>query len=225
MFPVPKISSSNILHCQCKKCILGRVNTAAAHTSDGRTRRGARTRDSVVEAFLTLTDEGNLRPTARQISERAGVSLRSVFQHFDDLETLFAAAADRQVERVAHLSPRIDPALPFEERLERFAAARAELYEAVTPVRRSALLGEPFSPELARRLKWSRDRNREEIERVFAPELRGLAVDEGRIVVAALHSATEWAAWETLRAHDGLSKEDARCVMLITVRALLRKER
>lgn len=188
---------------------------------DGRSARATRTRDAVVEAFLTLADAGNLRPTAREISECAGVSLRSVFQHFDDLETLFAAAADRQIERVAHLAVAIDPALPLEERLALFISERSRLFETVTPVRRSALLNEPFSPVLARRLKWSRDMNRQEIERVFANELTPLPAKDRAVAVAALHTATEWTAWETLRAHNSLSIEDAQKVMTFSVRALL----
>jgi AcrR family transcriptional regulator len=158
------------------------------------------------------------------VSERAGVSLRSVFQHFEDLETLLAAAADRQFERLAALASRIPRELPFEERLRLLVEERARLFEALTPVRRSALLWEPFSPEIARRLKWSRDTNRAEIERVFSAELGLLGKRERAEVTAALHTATEWPAWETLRTHNSLLTEDASRVMSRTIRALLGKE-
>jgi AcrR family transcriptional regulator len=187
---------------------------------DGRSARAERTRDAVVEAMLTLMDEGHLRPTARLVSERAGVSLRSVFQHFADLETLFAAAADRQVERMSYLAAHISSDAPFEERLSLFVAARARMLETLTPVRRSAVLAEPFSPEIARRLRWSREVNREEVARVFDAELEAFPEEE-RGLAAALHAATEWCTWETLRAHDGLSFEDASNVMSLTISALL----
>jgi len=121
-----------------------RHSTADAPT-DGRTARARRTRDAVVEACLSLIDEGHLRPTAKQVSERAGVSLRSVFQHFEDLESLFATAADRQVERLLALVAKIPSGAPFEERLAAIVEARTRLLERITPVRRSALLHEPFS--------------------------------------------------------------------------------
>lgn len=190
--------------------------------TDGRTARAVRTRDSVVEAILYLLGEGNLRPTAKQVSERADVSLRSVFQHFEDLEELFAAAADRQIERLAGMVDRIDPDAPFGERLERFVASRCRLLETISPVRRAALLQEPFSGEIARRLRWNRGANREELAQVFQAELEAL---DGRAeVLAALHVVTEWHAWETLRVHDGLSEESARRVMALAIRSLLRKE-
>jgi TetR/AcrR family transcriptional regulator, regulator of autoinduction and epiphytic fitness len=196
--------------------------TGEIQREDGRSVRSARTRSAVVEAFLELIDDGQLRPTAKAVSKRAGVSLRSVFQHFADLEALFAAAADRQVERLAELAVRIPAEAPFEERLRMFVDGRARLFERISPVRRASLLWEPFSPEIARRMKWSRDTNREESRRVFGRELTN--VDDSKQVESALHAATEWYTWETLRVHDGLSIQQATNVMSHMVSALLKKE-
>ena len=74
-----------------------------------------------------------------------------MFQHFHDLEALFAAAADRQAERLGPLMQPIAPNAPFAERLRRFVAQRARLLETLSPVRRAALLMEPFSNEVATR--------------------------------------------------------------------------
>ncbi len=198
--------------------------TTDAATTDGRSARATRTRDAVVDAFLVLIDEGNLRPTARQVSVRAGVSLRSVFQHFADLEALFAAAADKQIERLAPLVTRTSNSAPFVDRLEAFVETRARLLEAVTPVRRAALLVEPFSAEISKRLTWSRESNRLEVERAFAPELGSLPARPRRDVLAALHACAEWYTWETLRAHSGLSETEARRVISRMISALLEKE-
>ena len=74
-----------------------------APTVDGRRARRHRSRDLAVDALLDLLGEGVLRPTAQQVAERSGVSLRSIFRIFDDVETLNAAAAARQLSRVRHL--------------------------------------------------------------------------------------------------------------------------
>jgi AcrR family transcriptional regulator len=169
-------------------------------------------------------DEGNLRPTAREVSERAGVSLRSVFQHFEDLEALFAAAADKQIDRLSPLVARVPTDAPLPERLRLFVEARTRLFEAISPVRRAALLQEPFSAELAGRLCWSRESNRKEVERTFAAEVAALPAKDRRDVLAALHATSEWYTWETLRVHAGLSETDARRVMSRMIAALLRKE-
>ena len=200
-----------------------REPSTVPHT-DGRTARGTRTRGAVVEAFLTLIDEGHLRPTAKEVSERAGVSLRSVFQHFADLESLFAAAAHLQIERLQPYFTRIPAGGDFDERLERFVESRGAVSERITPVRRAALLHEHFSDEVSRRLRWVRELFRDEADQVFRVEISGLAAEERAEVVAALNVCTAWTAWETMRAHSDLSEEDAKRVMARTIRALLHKE-
>jgi AcrR family transcriptional regulator len=112
---------------------------------DGRTARAARTRDAVVEAFLELLEAGDLRPTARSVAERANVSLRSVYVRFADLDSLAAAAAERQWERLEPLVEHIDPALPLDRRLAAFVEQRCRILETAMPVRRAAELQEPFS--------------------------------------------------------------------------------
>jgi AcrR family transcriptional regulator len=190
---------------------------------DGRLARSARTRITVVDALLDLLGEGDLRPTAARIAERAGVSLRLVFHHFEDLEAIFNELADRQTERVKPLTVPISVALPFARRVEDFSAQRGRLLETLSPVRRAAVLMEPFRPALAKRLKQARDLMRAAAIAAFAPEIAKLAADERRTKIAALDVVTSWVAWEQMRRHQGLSETEARGVMATTIRALLTK--
>ena len=57
---------------------------------DGRRARSERSKQAIIDASLALMEEGNLIPTAQQISDKAGVGIRSFFRHFEDMETLFA---------------------------------------------------------------------------------------------------------------------------------------
>src|SRR5438270_11069426 len=107
-----------------------------------------RTREAIVDASIALVDEGDLRPTAPRIAERAKVSVRSVFQHFDDLEGLYAAVGDRLVERLSHLRMAIDHGLASDDRIAEIVRQRAVLLEAITPVRRAATVHAPFSREV-----------------------------------------------------------------------------
>jgi AcrR family transcriptional regulator len=191
---------------------------------DGRSARAERTRDAVVDALLALMEEGELRPTAPRIAERAGVSLRSVFQHFDDMEALFSAAADRQIARMLGLARPVRRDGPLDERIAEFTAQRAELMEAISPVRRSAVLSEPFSAEVAKRLRWVRHRGQVEIERLFAPELAHQPAAKRRELTAALTVASSWSAWEALRSHQELSPTQARRVMARIITALLKED-
>ena len=194
----------------------------ATEKIDGRTARARRTREAIVDATLALLDGGNLRPSAEEIAERAGVSPRSIFQHFGDRETLLRAVGMRQTERVSQIVEHLPDTGPFDERLEAFVEQRARVLEFITPVRRSALLNEPFSEGSHAGLQAFRAFKRAEAERVFAPELDGLPAAEREEVVRALGAATDWNTWEALRAHQGLSVADAQAVMRRTIGALLR---
>ncbi len=188
---------------------------------DGRAARTERTNAAVVEALLALIEEGDLRPSAQRIAERADVSLRTVFHHFEDLESLYATAAARQITRVMALTRPVDPSLPADARVVAFAAGRARQHEAIAPVRRAALLSEPFSGVLHRHLTWARMRDRDETARVFAPELVARAAGDRREVLEAMTAAASWSAWESLRAHQGLSVVQGRRVMRRMLSALL----
>jgi TetR/AcrR family transcriptional regulator of autoinduction and epiphytic fitness len=180
---------------------------ATTSTTDGRAARAARTRETVVEALLALIDEGSPRPTAREIADRAGVSLRSVYVHFDDLEDLFTAAAGVQYQRMAALITRLPADGPLADRIDAFVAQRCRLMEASGPVRHAALLQEPFSPTLAKVMHLVRKAAREEVERVFAPELDRLSGPDREHLVAAVDVASNGSAWETLRDHHRLTFE------------------
>ena len=67
------------------------VNIKRGKAVDGRRLRSERTRLAIINAALALQKEGFLVPTAQQISDRAGVLIRTFFRHFEDMEALFAA--------------------------------------------------------------------------------------------------------------------------------------
>ena len=192
---------------------------AAAGTSspDGRTVRAQRTRQALVDALLALLDEGEVRPTAERIAARAGVSERSVFQHFRDREQLFEAVARQQYERVVPTLRPVDASLPLAERLDAFVEQRAGLYELITGVRRAALLLEHESTAVAGWLATARKAKAAEVERVFRRELEGAGAEQRAAAVAA----AAWTAWECYRFHQGLGVERARSAMRAALAALL----
>jgi AcrR family transcriptional regulator len=183
--------------------------TGEAPPQDGRLTRAARTRAAVVEALLTLNEQGNLRPTARDIAAEAGVSLRSLYVHFDDLEALFVAASARHAERLAALLPPLVTEGSLEERLDAFLARRVTLNEVGAGVRRAALLQEPFSPALQQAMAAGRRVMRADVRHAFAPEIDGALPGRGPQLQRALEIASSGATWEALRTHQGLSVDQA----------------
>jgi TetR/AcrR family transcriptional regulator of autoinduction and epiphytic fitness len=192
------------------------------NVTDGRLLRANRTRDNVVDALLTLIEQGNLRPTAREIAEQAGVSLRSLYVHFDDVEALFYAASVRNQERAASLIPEPVTEGSFEERLLAFVRRRGLIYEHGRNVRRAAVLQEPFSLALRSILEEARRMGRLELGCVFAPELDALDEDPRRLLLASLDVATSASGWDTLREQHALEVDVAGTVMCDLVRAVVR---
>jgi TetR/AcrR family transcriptional regulator of autoinduction and epiphytic fitness len=189
-------------------------------TIDGRSARTARTHAALTEALLGLLDEGDLKPTAERIAGRAGVSERTLFQHFPDREALFQDAALAQAERIGPLIEALPPPeAPVRERLDAFVAQRALVLERVSPVRRAALLLEPSSETIAGWLRAVRDGAAVQVAQVFAPELEGR--DDRDEMLASLVTAAAWPTWESLRSHQGLSPEHAEAVMRRMLASLL----
>jgi AcrR family transcriptional regulator len=197
------------------------ATVTSAPVTDGRSVRSQKTRTAVLDALLRLVQEGNPRPTAREIAERAGVSLRSVYVHFDDLEDLFIAAAHRQVELVADLYVAVPATGPLGDRAAVLMESRARVYEATTPVRRAAELHAPTSKALTKFLRDVHAASCADLERVFAQELEDLAPDLRIRRVATLAMITGSAAWYDLRTTCGLDVPDARTAAIEAIIALL----
>ena len=168
---------------------------------DGRRARRGRNRETVVDALLELFREGDLNPSVATVAERSGVSLRSVFRYFDDLDEMGRIAILRHTEKVQHLF-HVD-ALgegTRDERIRRIVEARLKLYDAVAPIVRATILRAPFQPVIAAGLAQRRAVLRNQVERHFAPELDRLSGTEREAVAA------EFASVEA----DGVDPDSAR---------------
>ncbi len=192
----------------------------AAPPVDGRTARAQRTRDAIVGACVALVEAGDFRPTAPRIAQEAGVSVRSVFQHFDDLETLFSMVAERALSHVGGLVQEIDTSLPFADRLDAFVLQRAKLHEAVTPIRRAAAVHAPSSPAIQARVAAGHEFLRSALERTFTPELDADPRDHD-LLLDMLDVAAGWSTWEQLRAQDGRSVDGAAEVIAALITAVI----
>jgi TetR/AcrR family transcriptional regulator of autoinduction and epiphytic fitness len=187
---------------------------------DGRTARATRTRQAIIDACLELVEEGDLQPTTPRVAERAGVSVRSVFQHFDDIEGLFAAVADRVLERLAGLVLCIDPTLDIERRLPLVARQRAALLEVLTPIRRASLVNGWDSVVVTERLRLGQAYLRAEVEGAFAGELDAAGDGRDQLLVV-LDTVLSWATWEHIRTSNGLDVPAATAVVERLLRAAL----
>ena len=125
--------------------------------SDGRAARREANTDAVIDAMLDLIAEGNLRPGAVEIAERSGVSARSLFRYFDDLDALARVAVERQTARKDHLFQPLPEGGSLEDRVERLVEHRLALWSEVGSTVRAVWLRAPFQPAFAEGLAHRRE--------------------------------------------------------------------
>ena len=167
---------------------------------DGRRARRAHNRAAVLEALAELYGEGTYEPSAAEIAERAGLSPRSLFRYFDDVDDLNRATIDQQLERARPLLA-VDarPDDPAATKVERLVEARLRLYDAIAPVARAARICAWRHPVLAEQIATTRSYLRHQLERLFAPELAALGRDRAPAALAAMDALCSFEAVELLR--------------------------
>jgi AcrR family transcriptional regulator len=182
--------------------------TLEQEQSDGRNLRREHSRDRAVDAVLDLIEGGVAWPTAQQIAERSGISIRTVFRLTEDVESLLASAVQRQAERVAPLYVTLATKGTTETRVRALVKNRARIFETIAPVRR---VGEQLalrSPHVAQGLDWHHRLLRAQVEKLFAPELAALRGVTASDALNAADVVAGWETWEQLRRLKGLSIQE-----------------
>jgi len=188
-------------------------------TGDGRAARSVRTRRAIVDALRALHHEGDLRPTAPRVAERAGVSVRTVWQHFDDLETLLFEAGRRDLEIAQSLVTPIDLSMPAAQRVDALVEQRARMFEEMAPPWRAARVHAPFSAQIQSNRDTLMQLAREQVGELFAPELA--ASPDPQALLDAVHVASSWATWESLRADAHLDVDRAMTALRLWLSKLI----
>ena len=197
------------------------LDDSTAPPVDGRTARAVRTRERIVDACIALIQEGDVRPTAPRIAERAEVSVRSIFQHFDDLETLFRAVGDRVTEHVVDLIAPIDPAGQLDQRIDSFVQQSCRVNEVLSPINQAALVFAPGSPVITKQFEDGHRFLREQVQAAFEPELAS-AGDGRTVLVDGLVVALSLSTWRMLRLQDHRSVDRTRATVGHLVRLAFR---
>ena len=170
------------------------ADSNAVVSVDGRRQRGERTRQAIIEAALSLQEEGVLVPTAQQISDRAGVLIRSFFRHFEDMETLFKAADDQLRDSYEALfiggSPRF-----LSERVHRAVERRSAAFEQL----KNLMLGTKALLWRYETLRNNYARNQKGLRKdleSWLPELNGLS----EVKCESVHAIASFEMWNRLEA-------------------------
>ena len=198
------------------------MSAEPAFTTDGRRARRDQNRERVVDAMLELYRRGELQPSVAEVAARSGVSHRSVFRYFEDLDELYRVAIERQwaaVHDLWMLSAIGQGALP--DRVDRLVEQRLTLYDTAAPVARVGHMRAPMQPILLARLRQTGVEAVEQISIHFEPELASLDEVTRSVTVEALTAAVSMETMENLRYLRELSRQKAGAVMKTTVLGLL----
>ncbi len=183
---------------------------------DGRRERGRSSHKRIVEAMMELIVGGDLAPSAARVAEEAGIGLRTVFRHFDDMDALYAEITATITEQVMPIVSAPYPDQDWRANVRDMVRRRVRVFETTLPFRLAANIKRYQSPFLMGQYG-----KVVMLERELLLRLLPGAVLTDRIHVEALCAALSFQNWRVLRHDQGLSAEEAGTVMMHMVETLM----
>lgn len=188
---------------------------------DGRRLRSVRTKQLIIEAYLALLRENPQVPTAARIAERAGYSVRSVFERFPDLHALRVAATDYAFALGNAQAAARDVDGDRQARLTAHVETRGWICEQWLPLWRALNANQGDSVELKSRILLVRQAILKRIELVYGVELASLPERERRQVLIAIETLIDFESWARMREYNDLSIAEACKVWIQAIDRLL----
>lgn len=186
----------------------------------GRGDRVARTREAIVSSTLTLAMEGEVAPIVRDIAKLAGVSARTVFQHFADTAELYVAVLGRVLTSLRGDTPPPAASGALDERISAVVGQRAGSYEQLLPMWTFVETLQHRSSEAGEQVTKMYTTNREQLAECFDEELTTLPGENRERTLNALAMALTPESWIVLRDRLGLTVEQAREEWSFIVKAI-----
>jgi AcrR family transcriptional regulator len=185
-------------------------------SSDGRRRRGEDNRAKIVAAMLEIIHSGELAPSAEQVAARADVGLRTVFRHFQDMDSLY-----REMSGVISAEVRAWAERPFKSqdwrgRVLELIERRAYAFEKIAPFMRASTLFRHRSKYLEADHTHFVMAQRDFLKRQLPP---AEARDQQRLEILDLLLSYE--TWSRLRREQGLSAKRAQDTLAAAVRQII----
>jgi AcrR family transcriptional regulator len=188
---------------------------------DGRRLRSERTKQSIMEAYIELLRERPEIPTAAEIAARAGISTRSVFERFIDLQGLSLATVDHAfaMGEAQAVARNIDG--DRQTRVRSHVETRAQTCEHWLPIWRVVIANLGRLDALRERVRFIRQAIVKRMELMYRPELEGLPAQERRDLLITLEALIDFESWGRMRESHGLSFDDACSVWMRVIDRLL----
>ena len=172
--------------------------------------------------MLSLYAQGNLDPSSDEIAERAGLSPRSLFRYFEDLDDLVRVAISRQHERLQPLAGLdVSPAGALSDRVSRLVTQRVRLFDRIGSVGIVSRVRAPFQPLIASELAISRSFLRRQLEQLFAPELARRGAAGAAAAIATIDVLTSFESLQLMRDDQQLTHQQITAALTDAITRLL----
>ena len=188
----------------------------AASGPDGRHLRSQTTRAKIVTALLDLVRDGDVAPSAARVADTAGVGLRTVFRHFDDMESLYREMSAVIEAQVMPITLRPFEAVGWQDQVREMADRRIGIYETIMPYRISASVKRFQSAFLMASYHQALDLERSSLHAILPA-----AIIANAPIASAIEVTISFQCWRRLRHDQGLAIEDARAVVHTLLEAML----
>ena len=186
--------------------------------------RVARTREAIVGSALALALAGEVAPIVRDIAKMAGVSARTVFQHFADTAELYVAVLSR-VMAAALGDVDFNMSWPLDERIAMIINQCSERGERLLPMWTFVETLQRRSSEASEMIGQMYTANRAQLASWFEHELAALPADARERTLNALAMALAPESWIVLRERLGLTVDQARDEWRFVIKAIFTDQR
>jgi AcrR family transcriptional regulator len=198
------------------------MTSIPASAVDGRSLRRERNRQDIVDALLGLIENGETEISAALIASKAGLSERSIFRYFDDVNDLYRSVCDLAFSKEIEYALIDDAGVgSLDTKIENFVNQRVRIYtmnEKIAPAARSFAFKNPV---IKNQLVVGRKLLRNQIIKHFAEELSVFDKVQQQVAVAIIDSLTTFEYYDMMRSDQKMSVQAIKSVLTESIRKAL----
>ena len=131
--------------------ILMRTKLSTQRELDGRRQRSETSRKRIVRAMLELIGGGDVSPSAENVAARARLGLRTVFRHFENMETLYQEINAAMTAELRPIAEKPFRSADWRGQLREIVERRVRIFELIMPFKIASDVHRHHSPFLARK--------------------------------------------------------------------------